>query len=251
MSALPFVVAAQPAVESPESAESARREAGAEPAAPTEATIVGQQVLDLKRKLEEAASDFGRLQSSLAPHQQLEQLLRQGRIHLQDLRSRLQQVTVERDRLETEFSDHKTARQGEIDRLQTQVEDARREAFLQQTLAEQRERDMLSKNQDQLHQIDALGKQLQKAAAERDSLAAQLQEREAVHQQFVEERADERSTFQRVLAEATANQRDMVQELDEQRQQIETLREASMRAQSLARQIMRAHEEIPLEKSKP
>jgi chromosome segregation ATPase len=230
--------------------ESAPPETSTDPKAQAETADARQQMLALKKKLEEAASDFGRLQNSLASQQQLEQLLRQGRIHLQDLRSRLQQMTAERDRIETDFSDHKTAHQREVDRLQTKIDETTRQAFLQQTLAEQRERDMLSNEQERLHQVDALEKQLQKATVERDRLSSQLQEREAAHQVFAEERADERSTFERLLAEATANQREMVEELDEQRQQIDTLREAAVRAQSLARQIMRAHEEITADKSK-
>lgn len=220
MSVLTVAAAPQSDVESwpSESVGSGPGEGNAESGPQTETADVRQQVLGLKRKLEEAASEFGRLQSSLASQQQLEQLLRQGRIHLQDLRSRLQQITAERDRLETELRDHKVAHQREVDRLQTQM--------------------------------DALQQQLQKTTAERDHLATELAEREAAHKQFAEERAEERFTFERLLAEATANQRDMVQELDEQRQQIQTLREASMRAQSLARQIMRAHETVPLENRK-
>jgi hypothetical protein len=244
MSVVPFATAPQSDLEpcSSESREPARREDSAESPAHTETGDVEQQVLGLKTRLEEAASEFGRLQNSLIPHQQLEQLLKQGRLHLQDLRSRLQQMTAERDRLETEFRDHKTVQQREVVRLQTQIDEATRQALLQRTLAEQLERDMLAKEQEQRQQTDALQGQLQKALADRGRLTAHLEEREAAHKQFAEERSEERFTFERLLAEATTNQREMIQELDEQRQQIQTLREAAMRAQSLARQIMRAHE---------
>src|SRR5688572_10641618 len=101
MSTLPFAAARQSDSESwpSESSDAAPAEPKAEPKVRTEPNDVRQQVLGLKKKLEEAASEFGDLQTNLASQQQLEQLLRQGRIHLQDLRARLQQVTAERDRL--------------------------------------------------------------------------------------------------------------------------------------------------------
>lgn len=243
MSTLPFA-APRPDAESwpAEPADPARAEATAhaEPCAQAEPADVRQQVLGLKKKLEEAATDFGHLQSSLVSHQQLEQLLRQGRTHLQEMRTRLVQMTAERDRLTAELSEQKSAHQSELDRLHNQIEEATREALLQQTLAEQRERDMAS-------EIDVLTEQLQKTTAERNRVGVQLEDREAAYKQFADERSEERFTFERLLAEATSNQREMVQERDEQRQQIETLREAAMRAQALARQIMRAHEGLPPE----
>jgi hypothetical protein len=209
-----------------------------------------QQLIALKKKLEDAASDCDQLQGTLTSQQRLEHLLLQGRTHLQGLRARLEQVTAERDRLQIELNDRQTTHQQEVERLQIQVGEMTNAAFLQRMLAEQRERDMRSKQQDQQLQIDALDEQLQNTVAERDDLTAQLAQQEAAHRQFAEERADERFTFERLLAEATSNQRDMVQELDEKRQQLETLREAAMRAQSLAREIMRAHEKIPVESLK-
>jgi hypothetical protein len=249
MTVVPFAQAPQPEIEL-WALESAGEPRTVEPAAQAERYDARQQVIDLKRTLEEAANECGRLQSSLVSQQQLEQLLKQGRIHLQDLQSRLLLVTAERDQLKTEFTDHKIASQREIERLQTGLEETTREAFLQQTRAEQREREMLSKVQEQRHHIDALAEQLHKAGAERDRLAAELVEREAAHAQFAEERADERYTFERLLAEATSNQREMIQELDEKGQQLDTLREAAIRAQSLAREIMRAHEVAPTETHK-
>lgn len=171
-----------------------------------------QQMVAVKQTLEEVVGQIDALQTTLAAQEQLEQLLKQGRTHLQDLRGRLQQVTADRDRLLTEASDTKTAHRAEIDQLQRQMDDLRAE--------------------------------LQAATAERNRLATHLEEREAAHKQFAEERSDERSTFKRLLEEATSNQREMSEELDEQRQQIDTLREAAMRAQSFAREIMRAHEAI-------
>src|SRR5688572_29835123 len=97
---------------------SRKTKAEAGEAAPTE---VRQQISVLNKELEEAASKFERLERALATQEQLEQLLRQGRSHLQDLRSRLQQMTAERDRLQTELSGHVTAHRLEVEGLQKQI----------------------------------------------------------------------------------------------------------------------------------
>ncbi|MSO56881.1 MAG: hypothetical protein EXQ55_08180 [Acidobacteria bacterium] len=187
-------------------------EPGSEPAAPSDTSDLQQEMLALTAKLEGAVADCARLQNSLVSQQQLEQLLRQGRTHLHEMRSRLEHVTADRGRLEAEFNESRNAQQREVGELQ--------------------------------NQLDNLREQLQQAAGERDRLARQLAEQEAAHQRDVEERTDDRIKFKRLLAEATSNQRQMAEELNEQRQQIDTLRETAMRAQSLAREIMRAHESL-------
>jgi chromosome segregation ATPase len=184
-----------------------------EPAPQGEAADARQQVSVLKRKLEEAAAEAGRMQASLASQQQLEHLLKQGRTHLQDMRLRLEQVSAERDRLQTELSDHAVARQREVAELQAQIDDIR--------------------------------KQLHNVSTERDGLATQLEEREAAHERSEEERAGEHATFERLLAEAKSSQTQMLQEIGEHRQQVDSLRGAANRAQSFAREIIRAHEGAP------
>lgn len=176
----------------------------------TDAGDARDRMLDIKRKLEEAAAEIETLQKRLTSQGELEQLLKQGRSHLQDMRGRLQQAAAERERMLAEAVDVKRAHQEEIVRLTRQMDEVRQE--------------------------------LQSVAADRDRVAAQLSEQIAAHERFAEERADERSTFKRLLDEASSHQRELVQDLDEQRQQIDTLREAAMRAQSFAREIMRAHE---------
>lgn len=204
MSVVPFSAAPGPDASSP---------------AHTDAADAGQRMLDIKRKLEETAAQIEGLQRGLSTQAELEQLLKQGRTHLQDLRGRLQQATAERDRAQAELADMKRTHQGSLDQLTRQMDDLRQK--------------------------------LQSAAAERDRVTAQLAEQEAAHARFAEERADERSTFKRLLDEASSNQREMMQELNEQRQQLDTLREAAMRAQSFAREIMRAHEAATAAPPKP
>ena len=185
----------------------------AEVPAQPEAADARQRMLGVKRKLEEASGEIEALQSSLASQQELEKLLKQGRAYLQDLRSRLQQTTDERDRLQAELTNSATAHQRAVEQLERQMDDLRAE--------------------------------LQGATGERNRLASQLDEQEAAHKQFAEQCADERSTFTRLLDEASSIQRELTEEVQEQRQQIHTLRESAMRAQSFARDIIRAHESAP------
>jgi chromosome segregation ATPase len=175
----------------------------------------------LKQQLEQAVAEIDALQSTLSSQQQLEQLLKQGRTHLQDMRNRLQQTVSERDALQTELADSRRTHQREIEQLQRQIDDVQAE--------------------------------LQQASGERNRLANQVAEQEASHKQFAEERTDERNTFKRLLDEASSNQRDMMQELDEQRQQINMLREAAMRAQSFAREIKRhsRHTAADVDRARP
>lgn len=165
MTVLPFAPAAPSDVE-PSPAEPARRESLAEPAAQPQAADVRQQVLDLKRKLEEAANESGRLLSSVTSQQQLEQLLAQGRALLQELRSRLQQITAERDRLVTQLAEREVAHK--------QFADERTEErfTFQRLLAEAtaNQRDMAQELDEQRQQIQTL----REAATRAQSLARQI-----------------------------------------------------------------------------
>jgi chromosome segregation ATPase len=154
--------------------------------AQTEAADARLRMLAVKQKLDEAVAEVDSLQSTLASQHDLEQLLKQGRAHLQDLRNHLQQTTGERDRLQADLVESAKAHQRAVEQIERQMDDVRAE--------------------------------LQGANAERNRLAAQLAEQEASHARFAEERTDERATFKRLLDEATSNQREMMEELDGQRQ---------------------------------
>ena len=112
--------------------------AGSDPgsSAQTEAGDARQRMLAVKKTLEEASAAVESLQSALAAQQELEQLLKQGRAHLQDLRHRLQQVEGERDRFQTELADSRAASQREIEQLQRQVEE---QATASRQVADERE----------------------------------------------------------------------------------------------------------------
>lgn len=178
--------------------------------AQTDAADARRRMLDVTHKLQDVAGDIEAIQHALASQQELEQLLKQGKAHLQDLRGRLQQISAERDRLQAEVADSAHAHQRTVEELERHMDDARAE--------------------------------LQVMTADRNRTAAQLAEQITAHEEFARERADERNTFKRMLDEASFTQGEMAAELEEQRQQIDTLREAALRAQSFAREIMKAHE---------
>jgi DNA repair exonuclease SbcCD ATPase subunit len=180
------------------------------PSTQIDAADARQRMVAVKLKLDEVSAEIDAVQTTLASQHDLEQLLKQGRTHLQDLRNRLQQTVSERDKLQAELAESAKAHQRAVEQIERQMDDVRAE--------------------------------LRGALAERNRLASQLAEQEASHERFAGERADERATFTRLLEEATSNQREMLEELDGQRQQLDTLREAAMRAQNFAREIMRAHD---------
>ncbi len=182
--------------------------------AQTDAVDARQRMLDVKQKLQDLAGDVESIQHALASQQELEQLLKQGKAHLQEMRNRLQLAVTERDRLQAESAASAIAHQTAIEGLERQLE----------------------------RQIDENRAELKGVTAERDRVAEQLAMKEAAHEAFACERTEERNTFKRLLDEASFTHREMTEEIEEQRQQIDTLREAAMRAQSFAREIMKAHE---------
>src|SRR5215212_9296286 len=86
----------------------------------TEAADARQRMLEVKRKLDEAASDIDSLQTTLASQHDLEQLLVQGRTHLQELRNRLEQTVVERDRLKAELAESANTHQRAVEQVERQ-----------------------------------------------------------------------------------------------------------------------------------
>jgi len=102
----------------------------------TEAGDARQRMLAVKKTLDDASAAVESLQSALAAQHELEQLLKQGRAHLQDLRSRLQQVETERDQLHAELADSRATRQREVEALQRQVDE---QTAAQKQFADERE----------------------------------------------------------------------------------------------------------------
>ena len=88
-----------------------------ESGAHTDAADARQRMLAVKKTLDEASAAVESLQTALAAQHELEQLLKQGRAHLQDLRNRLQQAESERDRLHAELADRRATHQREVEQL--------------------------------------------------------------------------------------------------------------------------------------
>ena len=95
----------------------------AEPTALTDAADAQQRMLAVKRTLDEASAAVDSLQSTLAAQQELEQLLKQGRAHLQDLRLRLLRTENDRDRFHAELTESRNAHQLDVERLQRQLDE--------------------------------------------------------------------------------------------------------------------------------
>jgi hypothetical protein len=150
----------------------------------TDAADARQRMLVVKRTLEEASAAVESLQSALAAQHELEQLLKQGRTHLQDLRARLQRAEEERDRFRTELADSRRVHQRDIDQLQQQIEE---QAGAHRQSAEEREsergtftrllneaaskeREMIEERDQQRQHIEAL----REAGARAQSLAREI-----------------------------------------------------------------------------
>jgi predicted nucleic acid-binding Zn-ribbon protein len=143
---------------------------GSEPAAPTDAADARQQMLAVKRTLDEASAAVESLQGALAAQHELEQLLKQGRTHLQDLRARLQHAEEERERFRTELVESRTAHQRDVEQLQRQLDEqtAAHAQFAEERAnergtftrllneAESKERDMIQERDGLRQQIEAL-----------------------------------------------------------------------------------------------
>ena len=141
-----------------------------DPAAHTEAGDARQRMLAVKKTLDEASAAIESLQGALAAQHDLEQLLKQGRAHLQDLRSRLQHVEAERDRLTADLADSRATHQREIEALRRQVDEQTnaQKQFADEREAERsnftrlvneaagRERDLLEERERHRQRIEAL-----------------------------------------------------------------------------------------------
>jgi len=139
-------------------------------AAPTDAADARQQMRAVKRTLDEASAAVESLQGALAAQHELEQLLKQGRTHLQDLRARLQHAEEERERFRAELVESRTAHQRDVEKLQWQLDEqtAAHTQFAEERAnergtftrllneAESKEREMIQERDALLQQIDAM-----------------------------------------------------------------------------------------------
>ena len=139
------------------------------------AAEAGHQLVGLKKTLEEATQQIGSLQTLLATQQHLEQLLKQGRAHLHEMRSRLQQATSERDEL-----------QSRVDGLQVETQQATAERErLAVTLREHEERQQRMA-QERAEERKAFERMLEESAAHKRDMAAEIDEQRQVIQSLRE-----------------------------------------------------------------
>ena len=151
-------------------------------AQPTPLTIgnASIELKELQAKLNELETDRDRLERALSRLPQLEQLLTQGKTHLQDLRLRLEEATSERNRLEALLTERETTNQQLWDE-QTELERAHADR--------------------QQRELDELHARLQDANATRDAVASRLHAREIEYDKLVTEHAKLRSRLDEVISE--------------------------------------------------
>ena len=158
---------------------------------------------------------------------QLEQLLKQGRVHLQDLRARLDQATKERDQLVAELKDRDAsheqlwAEQAELQRADAERH-ARELAGLRAELSE-----AIVARDAAITKRDELESQMKDAASARTELDETIAARDGLEHQLRE--ADEqRVSLEKALAAAIND--------------VEQLRADADRAAALAREIFEIHQ---------
>src|SRR5688572_1424872 len=95
--------------------------------AQTDAIEARERMETVRQALADVSGEIDLIQKTLASQQELEQLLKQGRAHLQDLRGRLQLAVAERDKVQAEFAECTKANQTAIDALERELDDSRAE----------------------------------------------------------------------------------------------------------------------------
>jgi chromosome segregation ATPase len=193
-------------------------------------------------------------QQAVAKQAQLEQLLKQGRAILLDLRSRFDQVCAQRDQVATELDELKNEHQRCASvHQQFQFEQAQLRASLDESHAH------ALRLKDE--QIDAVGSERAALAAERDTLSVQLIERDmqlserdahlaerdtrvreydAAHEQMMEERAQ----LEERMTAVAADHRQELNAMEQTVKRLEPLAEAGRLAREVGEELRRAAEDI-------
>jgi chromosome segregation ATPase len=187
------------------------------------------QMKMLEARLNQVEADRDQLERALTRLPQLEELLKQGRAHLQELRNRLAEATQERERLAAQLTERESANE------QLWAE----QADLQQSLGERQQRD-LNELRTQLEQevsahqgeVTSLQTRLDEAIGEKELLVGQLADRVCQHEQALTQlegrHRHETEAQQRALDELRVElehvTRDRHHVAEEQRQELEALR---------------------------
>jgi hypothetical protein len=160
-------------------------------------------------------------QRALAEREQLEQLLKAGRKHLQLQRAQLAEAAAERQRLETLLQENQSAHQRAIDE----------QAELQRALTVQHQLDLQSAAQAAQQSVDGLRTQVTEAAAERQRLETLLRESERAHQRAIDEQVE----LQRALT--VRHQLDLQTASDAAQQQLDEVRTHLIQQHQLDHQL--------------
>jgi chromosome segregation ATPase len=135
---------------------------------PSESADARHSVLVIKQRLLEAANEIESLQAALGAQLDLELLLKQGRMHLQELRSRLEQTAAERDRLQIDLAESVKAHQRDLGTREQQIEDLRAEQRTSTRLLDEAssiQRELTEEVQEQRQQIHKLREAAMRAQA--------------------------------------------------------------------------------------
>jgi chromosome segregation ATPase len=162
-------------------------------------TDVSGRVQELEASLQKSESERSRLERALVQLPQLEQLLKQGRTHLQALRVKLDETSRERDQLAARVTE--------------------REAAHEQLWNEQANLQLSLEGQQQ-RELEDLRLQLRDAIGERDQASARLAEGEAQQAHL----QSERDTLRTERDEARAERDQLRMERDDLRHSQEELR---------------------------
>ncbi|GAC1457052.1 MAG: hypothetical protein PVSMB1_06790 [Gemmatimonadaceae bacterium] len=168
-------------------------------------------------RLEPAPQTVEQIESQRVALEQLERLLKEGRTHLKNLRTQLQQAGSDRGRLATCLAEAESQYQRQM------AEQAALSAQQQLTVAEQHERDLLLKDQDAQHRESDLHAQMDAATTEQRRLATCLEEAESVRRNITAQLSAEREEHDRVLEAATLTQTKMSKELADHRVELQSM----------------------------
>ena len=198
----------------------------------------GEEVQSLRATIEQLESDRDQLERAVAELPRLQKLLKQGRTLMQDLQTRLNEATKERDALKLQVGSHDSTSQ----QVRSELESA------QQSLTESHVRDLADlraqlesaqQSLTQAHERDLadLRAQLESAAETQDGLANRLADvdQQCVHLRQERDAAEERATgHQQQLAQLEGSIEQMRREVQQTQQDLEeTRREAEQRRHEL------------------
>jgi PAS domain S-box-containing protein len=213
----------------------------------TERQRLSDSLADLRANHEKATAEHrdehDQLQQTLAEERkvlleerQLLQKEREGRQALEGLKSALEHVQDERERLEASLGEREAQHQRRLAELAT--EHAQR-----QLEADEELRALLAKEQDARRLLESVRTDLQQAVDDRQRLVGLLDDREEDHQRLLSEQVDARADAERKLATVMHRQTEIEKSLADTRVELQSVDENARHLEWLAA-VGRAAREI-------